>query len=279
MKGSMANSDVLPGCGCRGYWPGHNWHVIKATRATTATRSSSSRSTRSCSEGIRVIQTPCQAPQASAYAERFVRTACLDWLLIPGRRQLDRGPARVRQALQPRASPSGTRPMSASPTPADPAAGCRPRTRRSSEGINSVASCMRTTAPRHHRTSYWQPSGLRDVGELAVQLGFGRQLPSVLAQIVHLCLSTRAGCPTIRPEGLATPRWLPAKTSAPAARPTDTAWPARSPDHQAYGDRGDPGEASVGTDWALDPILTYTTLDTRYAVVYIDAQAPRILRA
>jgi transposase InsO family protein len=45
------------------------------------------------SEGIRVILTPFQAPQANAYAERFVRTAraeCLDWLLILGPRQLDR---------------------------------------------------------------------------------------------------------------------------------------------------------------------------------------------
>jgi transposase InsO family protein len=45
------------------------------------------------SEGIRVILIPPRAPQANAYAERFVRTArteCLDWLLIPGPRQLDR---------------------------------------------------------------------------------------------------------------------------------------------------------------------------------------------
>jgi putative transposase len=44
------------------------------------------------SEGIRVIHTPVQAPQANAYAERFVRTArteCLDWLLIVGRRHLE----------------------------------------------------------------------------------------------------------------------------------------------------------------------------------------------
>jgi transposase InsO family protein len=45
------------------------------------------------SEGIRVIHTRIRAPQANAYAERFVRTVrteCLDWLLIVGRRHLER---------------------------------------------------------------------------------------------------------------------------------------------------------------------------------------------
>jgi hypothetical protein len=44
------------------------------------------------SEGINVIHTPVQAPRANAYAERFVRTVrteCLDWLLIVGRRHLE----------------------------------------------------------------------------------------------------------------------------------------------------------------------------------------------
>src|SRR5262249_29531971 len=44
------------------------------------------------SEDIQVIPTPIRAPQANAYAERFVRTVrgeCLDWLLILGRRHLE----------------------------------------------------------------------------------------------------------------------------------------------------------------------------------------------
>jgi len=43
--------------------------------------------------GIRVIRTPIRAPQANAYAERFVRSVreeCLDWLLTAGRHHLER---------------------------------------------------------------------------------------------------------------------------------------------------------------------------------------------
>jgi len=44
------------------------------------------------SEGVRVIRTPVQAPNANAYAERWVRTVradCLDRILILGRRHLE----------------------------------------------------------------------------------------------------------------------------------------------------------------------------------------------
>ncbi len=45
------------------------------------------------SEGAEVLRTPVRAPRANAYAERWVRTVradCLDWLLIVGRRHLER---------------------------------------------------------------------------------------------------------------------------------------------------------------------------------------------
>jgi transposase InsO family protein len=43
------------------------------------------------SEGIHVIKTPVRSPRANAYAERWVRTVrteCLDWVLVLGRRHL-----------------------------------------------------------------------------------------------------------------------------------------------------------------------------------------------
>jgi putative transposase len=45
------------------------------------------------SEGPEVLPTPLQAPNANAYAERWVGTVgaeCLDWLLVVGRGHLER---------------------------------------------------------------------------------------------------------------------------------------------------------------------------------------------
>jgi transposase InsO family protein len=45
-----------------------------------------------CSEGAQILLTPVQAPNANAYAERWIRTVraeCLDWLLIVGRGHLE----------------------------------------------------------------------------------------------------------------------------------------------------------------------------------------------
>jgi putative transposase len=44
-------------------------------------------------DGVRIVKTPIQAPNANATAERWVRTVrqeCLDWILVLGRRHLER---------------------------------------------------------------------------------------------------------------------------------------------------------------------------------------------
>jgi putative transposase len=44
-----------------------------------------------CSQGAKVLRTPIRAPKANAYAERWVQTVrseCLDWMLVLGRRHL-----------------------------------------------------------------------------------------------------------------------------------------------------------------------------------------------
>jgi hypothetical protein len=60
------------------------------------------------SDGIEVLITPVQAPNANAYAERWIRTVraeCLDWLLIIGRGHLQQVLRVYYRALQ-RPSPT-----------------------------------------------------------------------------------------------------------------------------------------------------------------------------
>jgi hypothetical protein len=63
------------------------------------------------SEGIAVIRTPVQAPNANAHAERWVGTVrreCLDRLLILSRRQLEHVLRIYTRHLQPASATSGT---------------------------------------------------------------------------------------------------------------------------------------------------------------------------
>jgi putative transposase len=85
------------------------------------------------SQGIEIVRTPIQAPQANAYAERFVGTVrreCLDWILIASRRQLERVLGVYVDHLQ--------RPSSAS----------RSRARRAAAATRFPPGCSSSSAPR-----------------------------------------------------------------------------------------------------------------------------------
>lgn len=73
-----------------------------------------SASVRQClqASGVHVVQTPPQAPNANAYAERFVRSVreeCLDRVVPLGDRHLRHTLDEIRGALSSRAEPSGPR--------------------------------------------------------------------------------------------------------------------------------------------------------------------------
>jgi transposase InsO family protein len=101
------------------------------------------------SEGIRIIHTPIRAPQANAYAERFVRSVraeCLDWLLILGRRHLERV-LRAYTVHYNRERPH--RGLALQPPERSTRAIHRPA--RSSAATDSAASYRSTTEPQRER--------------------------------------------------------------------------------------------------------------------------------
>ncbi len=99
------------------------------------------------SEGINVIHTPVRAPQANAYAERFVRTVrteCLDWLLIVGRRHLEHV---LRIYIQHYNRERPHRGLALQP-PLAPRLKLRPGGDVQRRPAGSAASCTSTTEPR-----------------------------------------------------------------------------------------------------------------------------------
>jgi putative transposase len=101
------------------------------------------------SEGIKVIHTPIRAPQANAYAERFiktVRTECLDWLLIIGRRPSRVSTTHLRGSLQPRTASPRTR---AAVARSDKRGTTAKRRRDQAPRPTRADSSTNTTAPQH----------------------------------------------------------------------------------------------------------------------------------
>jgi putative transposase len=91
-----------------------------------------------CAEGVRVIETPLQAPKANAVAERWVRTVrdeCLDHLLIVGRRHLEQ----VLRSTWPTTTPSGrTGRLDSPPRPVSRRSRAARRRQRSGDATSSA---------------------------------------------------------------------------------------------------------------------------------------------
>jgi putative transposase len=74
------------------------WRLDDGVRPTLLVRDRDAKFTQAFddvfrAEGVRVVRTPVRAPRANAHAERWVGTVrreCLDWLVILGRRHLER---------------------------------------------------------------------------------------------------------------------------------------------------------------------------------------------
>lgn len=104
--------------------------------------------------------TPVRAPKANAIAERFVRTVragCLDWLLIPNRRQLER----VLRVYVDHYDASGSTARSNFGRPTWTSGETDYPSVRSVAATGLAVSSMSTTGPPHERRhEYWRPSGI-----------------------------------------------------------------------------------------------------------------------
>jgi putative transposase len=99
-------------------------------------------------EGITVIHTPIRALRANAYAERFVhsvRGECLDWLLILGRRHLER----VLRTYTTHTTTSADIEDSRCSRPRRPTPPVHPPSARSNAATDSADSSTNTTELRH----------------------------------------------------------------------------------------------------------------------------------
>ncbi|MGH3452703.1 MAG: integrase core domain-containing protein [Haloechinothrix sp.] len=93
------------------------------------------------SEGVKIVKTPIRAPRANGFAERWVRTVrteCLDWMLVFGRRHLERilrdytahyNGGRPHRGLEFKT------PVTRPDPPSWPASGARVRTRKVLDGL------------------------------------------------------------------------------------------------------------------------------------------------
>jgi putative transposase len=116
-------------------------------------------------QGIRVIPTPVRAPQANAYAERWVGTVrreCLDWILIFGRRHLEvvlQTYVAHYNAHRPHRGPLIFKPQT--PRPRDAQLPARPRSSPISTETTDSAASSTNTASLHDRARFRHPTGGR----------------------------------------------------------------------------------------------------------------------
>jgi hypothetical protein len=126
-------------------------------------------------EGMHVVKTPIRSPRANAFAERWVRTVrteCLDWMLVLGRRHLERVlriyTAHYNEARPHRGLDLGT------PQPRSIQFPVTPLAQGFKGTIDSGASSMSTSWPLEPNRTFVCPSGIG--GGLLEALGGAPQI-------------------------------------------------------------------------------------------------------